>query len=196
MDEQQINIESHWVKNILDGDELSFESLFNAYVQKLINFSRRYVYDKQIAENIVQDVFVKIWINRKNLDHSKSIKTYLFTAVKNNSLKHLRHINVEKRHSIITIDSNEEISPANILEKNEIAERLNQEINSLPEKCKEIFSMSKFDKLKYAEIAEILDISVKTVETQMGRALKKLRKNLRHFLMLIIWLIARILNGL
>jgi RNA polymerase sigma-19 factor, ECF subfamily len=194
LDEQQINIESHWIKKIHDGDELSFESLFNAYCQKLINFSRRYVYDKQIAENIVQDIFVKIWINRKSLDHSKSIKTYLFTAVKNNSLKHLRHVNVEKRHILITIDSNEEINHAIKFEINEIAERLNQEINNLPPKCQEIFSMSKFDKLKYGEIAEILDISVKTVETQMGRALKKLRKNLRHLLMLVICLIAGIFN--
>ncbi len=190
---EKVNIESQWVKKILEGDAQSFESLFNAYCQKLINFSRRYVIDKQIAENIVQDVFVNVWTNRSNLDHSRSIKTYLFTAVKNNSFKYLRHLNVEREHKDIMFDVIESIDPAIKVEKNETADQVHQEINKLPEKCREIFSMSKIDKLKYSEIADILNISVKTVETQMGRALKKLRKNLKHLIILLISLITLVI---
>jgi len=196
LNDQQVNIESLWVKKIINGDEQSFESLFNTYCQKLINFSRRYVFDKEIAENIVQDVFVMVWTNKGSLDYSKSIKTYLFTAVKNNSFKYLRHLNVERAHSDITLDANEEIDPANKIEKSETADQIQREINNLPEKCREIFSMSKFDKLKYSEIADILDISIKTVETQMGRALKKLRENLKHLIIFLISLLTLFLYGL
>ena len=162
----------------------------------MINFSRRYVFDKEIAENIVQDVFVMVWTNKGSLDYTKSIKTYLFTAVKNNSFKYLRHLNVERAHSDITLDANVEIDPANKIEKSETADQIQREINNLPEKCREIFSMSKFDKLKYSEIADILDISIKTVETQMGRALKKLRENLKHLIIFLISLLTLFLYGL
>lgn len=190
MAKEQINIESEWIRAIRNGNEHSFKSLFNTYCQKLINFSRRYVLDKEIAENIVQDVFVKVWTNRDNLDHTKNIKTYLFTAVKNNSFKYLRHLNVERAYSEITFDTKEDFDPMKNIEKNETVNQIKIEINKLPEKCQEIFSMSKIDKLKYSEIADILNISVKTVETQMGRALKKLRENLKDLIVFFITLIA------
>lgn len=179
--------ESEWVKNIRRGDSDSFESLFNFYCQKLINFSRRYVWDKQTAENIVQDIFLKIWQNRNVLDPSKSIKTYLFAAVKNESLKHLRHADVHKRWAeFISLSQDRAIDPEKTLSENETKKEIENAISSLPEKCREIFTMSKFDKLKYSEIAGILNISIKTVETQMGRALKKLRERLKTIITLLI----------
>ena len=179
--------ESEWVKNIRRGDSDSFESLFNFYCQKLINFSRRYVWDKQSAENIVQDIFLKIWQNRNVLDPSKSIKTYLFAAVKNESLKHLRHADVHKRWAeFISLSQDRAIDPEKTLSENETKKEIENAISSLPEKCREIFTMSKFDKLKYSEIAGILNISIKTVETQMGRALKKLRERLKTIITLLI----------
>jgi len=193
--EEQINIEAQWVKTIKRGNEQSFESLFNAYCHKLINFSRRYVLEREIAENIVQDVFVNLWTSREKLDPTKSIKTYLFTAVKNNSFKYLRHLKVERAHSERTLDANEEINPEQKTEQKETADKIHLEINKLPEKCREIFTMSKFDKLKYSEIAEILDISVKTVETQMGRALKKLRENLKHLILILVSILTWFLYG-
>ena len=186
MNDNKTNIESVWVKKICEGDAKSFESLFKAYCQNLIYFARRYVFDKQTAENIVQDIFVRIWTNRQNLDSTKSIKTYLFTA-KNESLKYLRHADVENKNNQIEVDRIEDTENAyDRVEQKEIYEDLNEAVNSLPEKCAEIFRMSKFDKLKYSEIAEVLNISVKTVETQMGRALKKLRENLKYLIILFI----------
>ncbi len=187
MNDKKTNIESVWVKKICEGDAQSFESLFKAYCQNLIYFARRYVFDKQTAENIVQDIFVRIWTNRQNLDSTKSIKTYLFTAVKNESLKYLRRADVENRNNQIEVDRIEDTENAyDRVEQKEIYEDLNEAVNSLPEKCAEIFRMSKFDKLKYSEIADVLNISVKTVETQMGRALEKLRKNLKHLIILFL----------
>ena len=182
------NIEAEWIKKIIKGNEHSFESLFNVYCQRLINFSRRYVNDKDIAENIVQEVFVNIWINRENLDPTKNIKTYLFTAVKNNSYKYLRHLKVEHDYAQNFSKYKYEKNPEKNIEQKETSNKIKKEIDSLPEKCREIFVMSKFDNLKYSEIADILNISIKTVETQMGRALKKLRENLKHLILIIIFL--------
>ena len=92
---EQTIIEAGWAQYIKKGDAGSFEKLFNLYCQSLINFSRRYVWDKQIAENIVQDIFVRVWTNRSNLDPSTRITSYLFTSVKHETLKHLRHLDVD-----------------------------------------------------------------------------------------------------
>jgi RNA polymerase sigma-70 factor (ECF subfamily) len=185
--------EADCVNKIRRGNPAAFEELFNLYCQQLINFSRNYVKDKQIAENVVQDVFVSVWQNRTNLDPSKMVKSYLFTAVKNNSLKHLRHLNIESKgieDNIAYIGDDER--PDKKLDEREMELKIHQAIDELPEKCMEIFKMNRFENLKYAEIAGILDISIKTVETQMGRALKKLRGRLKPFLVLILFVLTSI----
>ena len=177
------------VEKIIAGNHTAFEMLFKTYSQRLIYFSRRYVLDKQTAENIVQDVFLRIWQNKENLNPSKSIQSYLFTAVKNESLKQLRHLSVEKQQQEnVSRLSVVELTPDEAIDKNELKGELNKAINDLPEKCREIFYMSRFDQLKYSEIADILGISIKTVETQMGRALKKLRGQLAHLISIILFL--------
>jgi len=182
------------VEKIKAGNQTAFEILFKTYSQKLIYFSRRYVFDKQTAENIVQDVFLKIWQNKENLDAAKNIQSYLFTAVKNESLKILRHLSVEKQQQEnVSRLSVVEPTPDETIDKKELREELSNAINDLPEKCREIFTMSRFDQLKYSEIADILEISIKTVETQMGRALKKLREQLAHLISIIL-LLLNILN--
>jgi len=190
----QTVIDSEWVEAIRFGDANSFEKLFNHYCQRLINFARNYVIDKQIAENVVQDVFVKVWNNRENLDRTKMIKSYLFTAVKNDSLKHLRHLSIENKETEANQPyTNNDERPDKKLDEKETALKLEQAINELPEKCREIFTMNRFDNLKYSEIADILNISIKTVETQMGRALKKLRERLKPFLTMILFILTLIL---
>jgi RNA polymerase sigma-70 factor (ECF subfamily) len=185
--DEQSQIESEWTRDIKAGNQKAFEMLFNFYCQRLINFTRRYVADIQIAENIVQDVFVRVWHHRMNLDPSRLIKSYLFKAVKNEALKEMRHKDVEARSQkklkdLIVPD----IDPEKELTAEETNKEIHQAINELPDKCREIFKMNRFDGLKYAEIAEILNISEKTVETQMGRALKKLRIRLKPLLPLVL----------
>lgn len=185
--DEQNQIESEWTRDIKAGNQKAFEKLFNFYCQPLINFTRRYVIDIQIAENIVQDVFVHVWHHRMNLDPARLIKSYLFKAVKNEALKEMRHKDVEARSQKKLIDLVvPDIDPEKELAAEETNKEIHQAIDELPDKCREIFKMNRFDGLKYAEIAEILNISEKTVETQMGRALKKLRVRLKPLLPLIL----------
>lgn len=167
------------IEKIRAGDGLAFKHLFFTYCTHLVNFARRYVKDLDQAENIVQEVFCKVWMNRTQLDASANIKTYLFTAVRNQSLKHLRHLQVMQRSQNELLDlAIPAKNPEELFEEKELGHAIQQAIASLPEKRRLIFSMNRFDQLTYAEIASILDISIKTVETQMGRALKFLREQL------------------
>ena len=171
--------EINWVNKLKNGDSDAFESLFKRYCQALINFSRRIVSETETAENIVQDVFLKLWENRKNLKPGASIKSYLYTIARNESLKH-------QRHQTVVRGSKEEISelhapvktPDEHLSEIELTSQIQKAVESLPARCKIIFMMNRYDDLTYKEIAEVLELSVKTVETQMGRALKHLREKL------------------
>jgi RNA polymerase sigma-70 factor (ECF subfamily) len=174
---------SNLVKKIRLGDSKSFEKLFMTYCQPLINFARRFIRDTSTAENIVQDVFLEIWINRSRLDPSLKIKSYLYTAVKNQALKQIRHDHVVQRSAKDLKSFDIPIkTPQDELDIKEMNTRFHQAVEELPEKCRIIFSMNRFDQCTYSEIAEILGITVKTVETQMGRALKFLRHRLADFL--------------
>jgi RNA polymerase sigma-70 factor (ECF subfamily) len=171
------------VDKIRQGDSKSFEKLFMAYCQPLITFARRFIRDTSAAENIVQDVFLEIWINRSRLDPSLKIKSYLYTAVKNQALKQIRHDHVVQRSAKDLKSFDIPIkTPQDELDIKEMNTRFNQAVEELPEKCRIIFSMNRFDQFTYREIAEILGITVKTVETQMGRAMKFLRHRLADFL--------------
>jgi RNA polymerase sigma-70 factor (ECF subfamily) len=175
--------ESEWVEKIRYGDAEAFEHLFKTHCKPLINFARRFVQDTQIAENIVQDVFLKIWSIRKELNPTLNIKSYLYTAVKNGALKQLRNEAVERRGADrLQSLAPDTPTPEDEWHEKEIAASVHEAMQELPEKCRIIFSMNRFDRLTYAEIADILNLSIKTVETQMGRALKFLRKRLSHFL--------------
>lgn len=173
--------ESEWVRKIRRGDGEAFAQLFDRYCQPLIDFARRYVQDTSVAENLVQDVFLAVWANRSQLDASRKMNTYLYTAVRNQALKYLRHSEVERRnaeHLGAAVPFSK--TPEDERREREVAVSVHQAIDALPEKCRLIFCMNRFDRLTYAEIAEIQDISIKTVETQMGRALKSLRSHLAH----------------
>ncbi|MFC1492335.1 RNA polymerase sigma factor [candidate division KSB1 bacterium] len=180
------NIEADWIKKIRKNDSRVFEKLVGKYFEPLYRFAWRYVKDQQNAEDIVQDVFLKTWLNRKNLDPSLSISPYLYRAVRNNSLNFLRG----EKNNLYNID---EINITGFSAKNPEEEFIekdrNQAINSaieeLPEKCRIIFLMKKHDGLSYSEIADILNISQKTVENQIGRAFKILRRNLTEILALL-----------
>jgi len=169
------------IKNICRGDTNAFNRLFQTYGQALIHFCIRYVNDLHIAENCVQEVFIHIWEHRNKLDPEQNIKSYLFTAVRNRALKEIRRENVRKsHHPNITLDP--VIDPHEEIHTKELESAIAEAIACLPEKCRQIFEMNRFEELTYREIAEILNISIKTVETQMGRALKHLRQALIPFL--------------
>ena len=149
----------------------------------MIHFVHRYVQDVPTAENLVQEVFLAVWANRSRLDPAKNVKTYLYTAARNQALKHLRHSDVEDRSAAdVSCALPRQDTPEDELRQKEISTAVARAVAALPEKTRIVFSMNRYDHLTYAEIAEIQGVSIKTVETQMGRALKFLRGRLAGLL--------------
>ncbi len=165
------------------GDLKAYEILFRQYYQMLCNYSLRFVNDPDVAEEIVQDLFYTLWEKRMDIQISTSIKSYLFSAVHNRCLKFIEHRNVEQRYRSYYLQHESEIDsePYDSANVSEMQQIIHQTLDSLPERCGRIFRLNRFEGLKYHEIAEKLSISVKTVEANMGRALKLLRKNLKEF---------------
>ena len=177
-------------KRIKKGDESAFEELFRKYFTGLCIYACEFVKKNEVAEEIVEDVFCKIWEKRKSLEVTVSLKSYLYRSVYNTSLNYLKS---EKHHmknqdnladnfeNMLPISTPGDITSSSLLSE-ELEMKIEQAINSLPEKSQIIFRLSRFEGLKYSEIAEKLNLSVKTVETQISRVLKKLRVQLKDYL--------------
>jgi RNA polymerase sigma-70 factor, ECF subfamily len=161
----------------------SFEALFRQYYQMLCTYALRFVRDPDTAEEIVQDLFYKLWEKRAELQINTSVKSYLFSAVHNRCLKFIEHRNVETRYRNYYLLHESEIDnePGDSASISELQGVIERTLNALPERCSNIFRLNRFEGLKYHEIALKLAISVKTVEANMGKALKLLRKNLKNY---------------
>lgn len=168
------------IGGIRNGDIGQFESLFRSTYTSLVNYARTILKDQDTAEEIVQDLFYVLWRDRKKINIITSLKGYLFRAVYNKSMHYLEHQKVIKRHAgkAATGVSIDTVDPVEVMKYNELHEKIGKIIGKLPERCAKIFCMSRFEGLKYAEIAEELSISVKTVEANMGKALKEFRNEL------------------
>ncbi|MEE4196074.1 MAG: RNA polymerase sigma-70 factor [Bacteroidales bacterium] len=171
------------IKKISKGDIQLFEVLFKEYYQLLCEFGMKYLKNIEEVEEVVQDVFYNIWKNRHQLKINTSIKSYLYTAVRNNSLQkiRIRSLNLKYENYYKSHPVNESISPADEMNAKELKSIINQALNTLPEKCRIIFQMSRYEGLKYHEIASKLSISIKTVESNMGKALKHFRNYLKDY---------------
>jgi RNA polymerase sigma-70 factor, ECF subfamily len=170
-------------QQIREGDAEAFSRLFDRYYSALCFFAAKYLHDMDQSRSLVQQVFVDLWVKREKIEVSTSVKSYLYQSVKNRCIDYLR---TKKSTSEIseTIENLNQIPFFDLVEEAELNDRINSSINRLPEKCREIFVLCRFDGLKYAEIAQKLNISVKTVEMQMGIALKKLREKLSDYQMI------------
>jgi len=167
-------------ESIKNGDLSAFETFFRKHYSEVVRYSHRFVRDTLIAEEIAQEVFTYIWEKRTTINIQSSLASYLFQAAKNRSINYLKlelpKIQSQTDISEIDIGSTSESEE----EKSALIEKLvKKAIDSLPTKCKEIFVLSRSEGLTYDEIAEELDLSKKTVENQMGIALKKLRERLK-----------------
>jgi RNA polymerase sigma-70 factor, ECF subfamily len=184
---EENTIEAKLLSRICLGDEQAFKEFFNSFAESLLNFAFRFVKDRQIAEDIVQGVLVKIWINRENLKPISSIKSYLFCAVRNGAFQYLKHEKVKQNNEEI-IKSLHSINqtPEQEIQEKELSNIIKKTVEELPDKCQNIFKMNRYDGLSYSEIAELENISINTVKTQMGRAFIFLRKRLTPLLTSII----------
>ena len=160
-------------------DRKTFEMLFREHYNALCRFAHGYLQDFETAEEIVQDVFVNLWQKRDSIEKEKNIKSYLFTSVKNRSLNYIRD-NKKFRSYFLDVEAELDIPIYDVDYGSEvyISNKIERAMDKLPEKCREVFELSRHDGLKYKDVAEKLGISVKTVEAQMSKALKILRDEL------------------
>ena len=169
-------------------DEHSLELLFRSHFKGLCTFALGFVKDDEVAKEIVQDSFVQLWLKREAIDLSKPVKTYLSTTVRNKCLNYLRD-NRKFSSELLEIENHSEISsqeqPDKLVEQ-DIRAQIDAAIAELPEKCREVFTLNRFENLKYQQIADKLGISVKTVETQMSKALQHLRLRLAEYLPILL----------
>jgi RNA polymerase sigma-70 factor (ECF subfamily) len=182
----QIN-DSRIEKALKDGDEATFEQAFRQYYGRLCTYVAGFTNDIDEAEEVVQQVFVDIWEKRKELSVSVSFKSYLYRAAHNRAINRIRHGKVRQLHADeyrhVTSLSHENTAEA--IHQKELQKKIAEAINVLPEQCRMVFKLSRFEDLKYSEIADQLGISVKTVENHMGKALRILREELKEYLPLI-----------
>ena len=174
---------------ISDDNREAFKSLFDTYYASLCHYASHYLNDDSLSEEVVQELFVKIWEKRKSLTIDTSVKNYLFRAVRNGCLNQIQHDKVIQLHGRKLKEALMSEDPAaDYLITPEMILQLEEGIESLPEKRREIFRLSREEGLKYREIAEKLQISVKTVEAQMGLALKTLRQKIGSVLLLMFYI--------
>lgn len=177
-----------------EGGLTAFEMLFRTYYQSLCNYAYTFLRDREEAEEVVQSTFLLVWEKRDSLAIRTSVKPYLYAMVRNACLNVIKHDKIKRRHAgeEIALAERSHESVAHAVASNELENRIKLAMDQLPEQCRMVFKLSRFEELKYAEIAEQLSISVKTVENHMGKALKIMREQLKDYLPLVLVL----LNGL
>ncbi|HSN09441.1 MAG TPA: RNA polymerase sigma-70 factor [Hanamia sp.] len=155
----------------------NFRIFFDQHYQRLCSYAFSFLKDEESCEDIVQDIFIKIWLNRQDLIGSEQLKFYIFSAVRNNCLTRLQKNN---KYRVVEMNDEDEAGEINIKldpedEKANPTELIAKALDRLPPKCREVFLLSRIGNLTYLQIAENLGISIKTVENQIGKALKILR---------------------
>lgn len=192
-----MNLPEHLqLRALADGDITTFEMLFRTYYQPLCNYAYTFLQDRQDAEEIVQSTFLMVWEKKNELAIRTSVKPYLYAMVRNACLNALKHEKIKQRHAgeeLATAERSYD-SVAHIVATNELEIRIKEAIDELPEQCRMVFKLSRFEELKYSEIAEQLGISIKTVENHMGKALKIMRDRLRDYLPIILVMLNGFLN--
>lgn len=169
-------------------DEVAFSTLFKLFYAKLVDFSMRIVHSKEYAEEIVADMFAHLWQSRKSVSEIANVQAYLYASVRNSSLNFIkvRHLPIEGISQMHDTDiryfAHQSFDPEKELEAQELQVQIRLAIETLPPQCKAIFKLIKEDGLRYKEVADVLHISPRTVETQLVRALKRLEVTFAPFL--------------
>lgn len=174
-----------------------FEEIYVSYFSRMKGFAQEYVLSEEDAENIVQDVFTELWERKELLTYNINLVAFLFTSIKNRCIDHLRH-NIVVREAVnqmqeeyqITLKvklASLELFDQSLLSEQDIEKIISDVINSLPDKCREIFIKSKIEGKKQKDIASEMNISLKTVENQMNIAYRKLKSELKDYLPLLLF---------
>lgn len=188
------------VERLINGEEMAFREIFYQLYPGLLKFAESYLYDRQLAENMVQEAFIILWEKRSNLDIQSNIKAFLVTIIKNKSINHIEKLKnrikiendvhqIQVRESNLNISSLRYLNPEELF-TDEITEIVEKTIQELPEQTREVFIMSRRQGMTNLEIATRLDISIKGVEYHISKSLKSLRSKLSDYLPFIIYFIS------
>ncbi|MGQ1889286.1 RNA polymerase sigma-70 factor [Thermophagus sp. OGC60D27] len=187
--------EKELLEKLSSGDKMAFGILYNTYSERLYYFSMHYLNDREASRDILQDVFSEIWEKREKCTEIRNLSSWLFTICKNTCLKKIDHLKVQQKHNdhlkvrqlaIVQNSLNQlDTSPMIFDEINKI---LNHTLKKLPEKTRIIFELSRFKDKRHSEIADELNISVKSVEAHITKALKVLRIALKNYIPFILFL--------
>ncbi len=172
------------IEAIRKSDQFVFEMIFMHYYSGLVVYADRIVKNLEISEDIVQSIFLRFWEGREEIE-IRSIRNYLLQSVKNRCIDHLRSLEIRNRYANRTLGQNLHEAGEDFFVKSELQQMVETSLDKLPSRCREIFIMSRFENLKMAEIADKLNLSKRTVETQISKALKILRVELKDYLTLI-----------
>ena len=173
-----------------------FEKLFHSSYSELCSYSNMFLKNLEASEEIVQETFVKLWENKNTLNITASVRSYLFRAVKNSCLNLIKHEKIKEKYK--NHNEYENKNQFNSLDEEidalELEKKIRESIDLLPVERRKAFVMSRYEGLKYREIAEKLDISIKTVENQIGKALKFLKSELSEYMTTIIFLLINLIS--
>ena len=182
-------VSNELLQKIISGDKYSFEKVYRYYYPRLNYFSRQYLLDAEASKNIVQDVFTELWDKRNTLRSDTNLNAWLFTVTKNKSLKTIGHLKSQQnydnyiRNRLLDVNykSLAEFDTSNMVFE-ELQSQIQVALNKLPPACRKVFEMSRFEDKKNKEIAEELNLSIKTVEAQISKALRSLKTDLNDYL--------------
>jgi RNA polymerase sigma-70 factor (ECF subfamily) len=184
--------QSELLKGIQEKRIESFEDLYHLYFADLVVFAQSYVYQQDIAEDMVQECIFQLWDSKTSLGINKSVKSYLYSSVRNKCLNHLRRLQVEDKYRQKEMQAISLMGNYELVDDEELIEKVKAAIDQLPEKCRETFKMSVIQDMKYKEIAEELDVSINTVKDQIKRAYRFLREHrFDDYLKVLVFLMLR-----
>lgn len=177
---QSMPDEQEWIALLRAGDVAAYERLFRSYNVQLCHYAYRYVRTRDVAQELVQDVFAKLWAERERLDVRESVRAYLYTSVRNHAISHLRHRIVEERWletpgNGLAGHIGDDVQQR--LQDEELAAAVQRVLDQLPTRCRQAITLRWQRRMTYAEVAEVMGISVKTVEIYVTRGLAALRQN-------------------
>ncbi len=181
--------ENEIVEQIKNGDKSAFESVFKMHYSHLCSYANKFVLDVDTSEEIIQELFFQIWQKKEELNITSSLKSYLFRAAHNSSLNYIKHKNIKLKYQEQTMAQQQDVYYEQPItsELNDLQERIRLAIDKLPTERRKVFVMNRFDELSYKEVADKLNISIKTVENQIGKALKFLREELKDYIPVLLF---------
>jgi RNA polymerase sigma-70 factor (ECF subfamily) len=184
------------IADLKTGNAQVFEALFKQWYEPLCRYAHSLLHNLEEAEDVAQKTFCKLWEQREKLEIHTSIKSYLYKMVHNACLNLIKQWQIQSEHKEIIAHNSitAENSVEQLLGHKELNRRVELAIAALPERCRQVFVLSRMQHLSYVKIAETLQISPNTVETQIVKALKSLREKLKDYLWMGIWLLTTIIN--